>query len=140
MILGGIEVEYHLGLDGHSDADVLTHAVMDAILGAAGLWDIGHAFPDSNPAWKDISSILLLQKVMEMIGERGYTVGNVDATVVAQRPKLAPCIPQMRDCLAQAMGIPKDCVNIKATTEEYLGFTGQEMGMAAHAVALLEKK
>lgn len=137
LILGGVEVPYSQGLLGHSDADVLTHAVMDALLGAAGLWDIGHAFPDSDPAYEGISSLLLLERVMEMLRARGLTVGNVDATILAQRPKLAPYIPRMRTELAAVMGIPEDRVNIKATTEEGLGFTGAGEGMAAHAVALL---
>ncbi len=138
LILGGVEVPHTLGLLGHSDADVLTHAIMDALLGAAGLWDIGHAFPDTDQAFKDISSLLLLERVMEMLRERNYSVGNVDATILAQRPKLAPYIPAMRDKLAAVMGVDADQVNIKATTEEGLGFTGTGEGMAAHAVALLQ--
>ena len=137
LILGGVEIEYPLGLMGHSDADVLTHAVMDALLGAAGLWDIGHAFPDTDPSLEGISSILLLERVMDMLRERGYSVGNVDATIVAQRPKLSPHIPHMRDVLARTMGIELDRLNIKATTEEGLGFTGEGLGISAHAVALL---
>lgn len=139
LILGGVEVPYTLGLLGHSDADVLTHAVMDALLGAAGLWDIGHAFPDTDPAYEGISSLVLLQRVMEMLRGQGLTVGNVDATILAQRPKLSPFIPQMREKLAGIMGIRPDRVNIKATTEEGLGFTGAGEGIAAHAVALLEE-
>ena len=138
-ILGGVEVPYTLGLLGHSDADVLTHAVMDALLGAAGLWDIGHAFPDTDPAYEGISSLVLLQRVMEMLRGQGLTVGNVDATILAQRPKLSPFIPQMREKLAGIMGIRPDRVNIKATTEEGLGFTGAGEGIAAHAVVLLEE-
>ncbi len=138
LILGGVEIEHRLGLLGHSDADVLTHAVVDALLGAAGLWDIGHAFPDTDPAYEGISSLLLLERVMEMLGEKGYRVGNVDATILAQKPKLAPHIPQMRDNLARVMGVEPSAVNVKATTEEGLGFTGREEGMAVHAVALLE--
>ena len=137
LILGGVEIEYPLGLMGHSDADVLTHAVMDALLGAAGLWDIGHAFPDTDPSLEGISSILLLERVMDMLRERGYSVGNVDATIVAQRPKLSPYVPRMRDMLAHTMGIEVDRLNIKATTEEGLGFTGEGLGISAHAVALL---
>lgn len=137
LILGGVEVPYHQGLLGHSDADVLTHAVMDALLGAAGLWDIGHAFPDSNPAYEGISSLLLLARVMEMLSARKLAVGNVDATILAQRPKLAPYIPQMRSELAAVLGVGEDRVNVKATTEEGLGFTGAGEGIAAHAVALL---
>lgn len=140
LILGGVEIPYELGLLGHSDADVLTHAVMDALLGAAGLWDIGHAFPDSDPAYKGISSMLLLQRVMEMLAQQGFGVGNVDATIIAQQPKLAAHIPAMRKNLATLMGVDISCVNVKATTEEHLGFTGAGEGMAAHAVALLIEK
>lgn len=137
LILGGIEVPHKLGLLGHSDADVLTHAVMDALLGAAGMWDIGHMFPDTDPAYSGISSLLLLQKVMKKLSEENLCVGNVDATIIAQQPKLAPYIPLMRERLAAEMGIPQSRVNIKATTEEKLGFTGAEQGISAHAVALL---
>lgn len=137
LILGGVEVPHTKGLLGHSDADVLTHAVMDALLGAAGLWDIGHAFPDTDPAYKGISSLLLLERVMKMLGEKGCRVGNVDATIIAQRPKLAPYIPEMRANLARIMGVAEDRVNVKATTEEKLGFSGAEEGIASHAVALL---
>ena len=139
LILGGVEVPYELGLLGHSDADVLTHAVMDALLGAAGLWDIGHAFPDTDPAYAGISSLLLLEQVMEMLHDKGLRVGNVDATILAQRPKLAAYIPAMRQALARTMGVDEAQVNVKATTEEGLGFTGRGEGMAAHAVALLEE-
>ena len=137
LVLGGVEVPFEWGLLGHSDADVLTHAVMDALLGAAGLWDIGHAFPDTDDAFLGISSLVLLERVMEMLRARGLRVGNVDATVLAQRPKLAPFIPEMRTNLARVMGVGEDRVNVKATTEEGLGFTGSGDGMAAHAVALL---
>ena len=140
LILGGVDISWERGLLGHSDADVLTHAVMDALLGAAGLWDIGHAFPDDDPAYAGADSLLLLDRVMEMLRSRGYRVGNVDATVLAQRPKLAPYIPQMRANLAARMGVDPDRVNVKATTEEGLGFTGAGEGMAAHAVALLEER
>ena len=139
LILGGQEIPYELGLLGHSDADVLTHAVMDALLGAAGLWDIGHAFPDTDPAYAGISSLLLLERVMEMLRDKGLRVGNVDATILAQRPKLAAYIPAMRQALARTMGVDEARVNVKATTEEGLGFTGRGEGMAAHAVALLEE-
>lgn len=139
LILGGQEIEHYLGLLGHSDADVLTHAVMDALLGAAGLWDIGHAFPDTDSAYEGISSLVLLERVMEMLEQNGYRVGNVDATILAQRPKLAPYIPAMRSTLARVMKVPESCVNVKATTEEGLGFSGREEGIAAHAVALLEE-
>lgn len=137
LILGGVEIPHTLGLLGHSDADVLTHAVMDALLGAAGQWDIGHAFPDTDAAYAGISSLVLLERVMQRLAELKLKVGNVDATVLAQRPKLAPYIPQMRENLARLLGVSPDRVNIKATTEEKLGFTGQEEGIAAHAVALL---
>ena len=140
LILGGVDIPWERGLLGHSDADVLTHAVMDALLGAAGLWDIGHAFPDDDPAYAGADSLVLLDRGMEMLRSRGYRVGNVDATVLAQRPKLAPYIPQMRANLAARMGVDPDRVNVKATTEEGLGFTGAGEGMAAHAVALLEER
>ena len=139
LILGGVEVPWEMGLLGHSDADVLTHAVMDALLGAAGLWDIGHAFPDTDPAYEGISSLILLERVMEQLGRRGLRVGNVDATILAQRPKLALHIPQMVENLARVMQVEPGRVNVKATTEEGLGFTGAGDGMAAHAVALLEE-
>lgn len=138
LILGGVEVPFDRGLLGHSDADVLTHAVIDALLGAAGLGDIGTLFPDSDPAYAGVSSLLLLDKVAERLRMEGYRVGNVDATVVAQRPKLAPHIPRMRQNLAKHLGVPQEQINVKATTEEGLGFTGLGQGMAAHAVALLE--
>lgn len=138
LILGGVEVAHHRGLLGHSDADVLTHALMDALLGAAGLWDIGHAFPDTDEAFRDISSLTLLARVMEMLGEKGYRVVNADCTILAQAPRLAPYIPDMRRNLAGVMKVQPGQVNVKATTEEGLGFTGREEGMAAHAVCLLE--
>ena len=134
LILGGVEIPWEKGLLGHSDADVLVHAVMDALLGAAGLWDIGHAFPDNDPAYAGIDSMLLLARVRDMLTEKGYTVGNVDATILAQRPKLAGYIPQMRRNIAQVLGVEEDCVNVKATTEEGLGFTGSGEGMAAHEI------
>ena len=139
LILGGVDIPWERGLLGHSDADVLTHAVMDALLGAAGLGDIGQHFPDTDPAYAGADSLRLLAHVTALLRERGFTVGNVDATVLAQRPKLAPHIPQMRDNLARAMGVDPSQVNVKATTEEGLGFTGSGEGMAAHAVALIEK-
>ena len=139
LILGGVDIPWERGLLGHSDADVLTHAVMDALLGAAGLGDIGKHFPDTDPAYAGADSLKLLAHVVELLREQGYAVGNVDATVLAQRPKLAPRIPAMRDNLAQVMGVSPDRVNVKATTEEGLGFTGSGEGMAAHAVALIEK-
>lgn len=139
LVLGGVEVSYEKGLLGHSDADVLTHAVIDALLGAAALGDIGKAFPDNDPAYQDISSLFLLDGVMEMLTEAGFSVWNVDATIIAQRPKLAAYIPDMRTALAAHLGIPEDRVNVKATTEEGLGFTGAGEGIAAHAVCLLNE-
>ena len=137
LILGGQEIPFELGLLGHSDADVLTHAVMDALLGAAGLGDIGCHFPDTDPAYEGADSIKLLEHLTARLKEQGWQVGNVDATILAQRPKLAPYIPEMGRCLAAAMGVERDQVNVKATTEEKLGFTGAGEGMAAHAVALI---
>lgn len=139
LILGGVTVPFDRGLLGHSDADVLTHAVMDALLGAAALGDIGKLFPDSDAAYAGADSIALLERVTALLREHGWQVGNVDATVVAQAPKLAPYIPEMRRRLAEAMGLDVDCVSVKATTEERLGFTGSGGGMAAHAVALIER-
>ncbi len=138
LILGGVDIPYHEGLLGHSDADVLAHAVMDALLGAAGLGDIGRHFPDTDPAYAGADSLKLLERVMELLAEAGYTVGNVDATVLAQAPKLAPHIPQMRQNLARVMGVDPGRINVKATTEEGLGFTGAKEGIAAHAVALIQ--
>ena len=137
LILGGVDIPYEKGLLGHSDADVLTHAVMDALLGAAALGDIGQHFPDNDPAYSGADSLRLLRAVIGLLKEAGYTVGNVDATVLAQAPKLAPHIPRMRENLALAMGVDVGQVSVKATTEEGLGFTGQKEGIAAHAVALL---
>ena len=137
LILGGVEIPHSLGLDGHSDADVLVHAVMDALLGAAALGDIGKLFPDTDNAYLGIDSMILLDRVRAAIAEKGYTVGNVDATVLAQKPKLAPHIPLMRQRIAQVLQISENQVNVKATTEERLGFTGKEEGIAAHAVCLL---
>ena len=139
LILGGVTVPFDRGLLGHSDADVLTHAVMDALLGAAALGDIGKLFPDSDAAYAGADSIALLERVTALLREHGWQVVNVDATVVAQVPKLAPYIPEMRRRLAEAMGLDVDCVSVKATTEERLGFTGSGEGMAAHAVALIER-
>ena len=138
LILGGVEIPYILGLDGHSDADVLLHAMMDALLGAAALGDIGHLFPDTDPAYKGISSLKLLAVVAARIREKGYEIGNIDATVIAQKPKLAPFIEAMRKETARVLQIDPDRLNIKATTEERLGFSGREEGIAAHAVWLLE--
>ena len=140
LILGGVEIPYEKGLLGHSDADVLTHAVMDALLGAAGLGDIGKHFPDTDPSYKGADSLKLLDHVTSLLSELGWLVGNVDATIIAQRPKLATYLPRMRDNLAVRMKIAPEQVNIKATTEEKLGFTGSGEGMAAHAVCLLTKQ
>ena len=139
LVLGGVEVPFDRGLLGHSDAGVLAHAVMDALLGATGLGDIGQLFPASDPAYAGISSLLLLDRVAQRLREAGWQVGNVDATVLAQQPKLAPHIPKMRQNLARHLGILQEQVNVKATTEEGLGFTGAGQGMAAHAVCLLEQ-
>ena len=139
LILGGVEIPYEKGLLGHSDADVLTHALMDALLGAAALGDIGKLFPDNDDAYLGADSTELLKKVREVLKNRGYRVVNTDCTVIAQRPKLAPYIDTMRGILAEAMEIPITCVSVKATTEEKLGFTGEGLGIAAHAVALIEE-
>ena len=139
LILGGVEVPHVLGLLGHSDADVLTHAVMDALLGAAGLGDIGRHFPDTDPAYAGADSLKLLDHVVELLEAQGWKVGNVDATILAQRPKLAPHLEQMRENLAARMKVEPGQVNVKATTEEKLGFTGAEEGIAAHSVCLLER-
>ena len=138
LILGGVKIPHRLGLDGHSDADVLLHAVMDALLGAAALGDIGQHFPDSDPAYLGISSVILLRLVWQLVTERGYRLGNLDVTILAQKPKLAPYLPQMKQTLAEALCAAPDQINLKATTEERLGFTGREEGIACHAVCLLE--
>ena len=138
LILGGVTIPYEKGLLGHSDADVLTHAIMDALLGAAALGDIGKLFPDNDPTYKGADSVALLRHVVRRIGEEGYSIGNIDATILCQRPKLAPHIPAMREILADACGIPTARVSVKATTEEGLGFTGSGEGIAAHCVCLLE--
>ena len=138
LILGGVTIPYEKGLLGHSDADVLLHAVMDALLGAAGLGDIGKLFPDTDMTYKGISSMVLLKTVAERIREQGYTVGNIDVTMIAQKPKLKDYIPQMVDNIASVLEIESSRVNVKATTEEHLGFTGDGSGMACHAVCLLE--
>ncbi len=139
LIIGGVEIPHRLGLLGHSDADVLTHAVMDAMLGALALGDIGKHFPDTDPAYAGADSIALLRHVNALIREHGWQIGNLDATILAQAPKLAPHIPQMRQILSAATDTAPDCVSVKATTEEKLGFTGQEQGIAAHCVVLLER-
>ena len=140
LILGGVKIDWEKGLLGHSDADVLIHAVMDALLGAAALGDIGKHFPDTDPAYKGISSILLLEHVTKLLREHHYEIGNIDATIIAQKPKMAPHIPQMKENIAKALHMEPDCLNIKATTEEKLGFTGREEGVASQAVCLLYKK
>ena len=138
LILGGVDIPFEKGLLGHSDADVLTHAVMDALLGAAALGDIGKHFPDSDPAYAGADSLALASHVATLLLKEGYRIENVDATILAQAPKLAPHIPLMRENLSRALGIPLSAVSVKATTEEGLGFTGEGLGMAAHAVCLLE--
>lgn len=138
LILGGVDIPYEKGLLGHSDADVLLHAIMDAVLGAAALGDIGKHFPDTDPAYKGADSLALTRAVAKLIAEHGYTVGNIDATILCQAPKLAPHIATMRQNIADAFGVSLDAVSVKATTEEHLGFTGEGLGIAAHAVALLE--
>ena len=139
LILGGVEIPYEKGLLGHSDADVLLHAIMDALLGAAALGDIGKNFPDTDDTYRGISSMLLLKKVAELIDAQGYIISNIDATVIAQKPKLSPYIEEMRGLIADCLILEKDQVNIKATTEEGLGFTGAGDGIAAQAVCLIEK-
>ena len=139
LILGGVKIDYELGLLGHSDADVLLHAVSDALLGAAGLGDIGKHFPDTDPQYKGADSLELLRIVGQRVGEAGYRVSNIDVTMIAQRPKLRPHIEAMENNIASALGIGPDRVNVKATTEEKLGFTGEGLGMACHAVCLLEE-
>ena len=138
LILGGVKIPYEKGLLGHSDADVLLHAIMDALLGAAALGDIGKHFPDTDPAYKGASSIRLLEEVGRMIDEKLYVIGNIDATMIAQKPKMAPHIPQMRKNMADALGIPESKINIKATTEEGLGFTGTGEGISSQAIASLD--
>ena len=140
LILGGVDIPHETGLLGHSDADVLTHAVMDALLGAAAMGDIGKLFPDTDPTYKGADSLMLASVVVKKIAEAGWKVGNVDATVIAQAPKLAPHIEKMRSNLAQILQIEISQINIKATTEEKLGFTGEKLGIAAHAVCLLESR
>lgn len=138
LILGGVEIPWELGLDGHSDADVLVHAVMDALLGAAGLGDIGRHFPDNDPQYKGISSLHLLEQVHKTLLSGGHRVGNVDATIVAQRPRLAGFVQEMARNMAEILEVAPSQINVKATTEEHLGFTGSGEGIAAHAVCLLE--
>ncbi len=140
LILGGVEIPWEKGLLGHSDADVLLHAVADALLGAAALGDIGRHFPDTDEKFAGADSMKLLAEVVRLVGEKGYRVGNVDATIVAQAPKLAPHIERMAENIARVLGVERDCVNVKATTEERLGFTGSGEGMSAYAVAGIEKE
>lgn len=140
LILGGVKIPWEKGLLGHSDADVLIHAIMDALLGAAALGDIGQHFPDTDPAYEGISSVKLLEHVAALLEEKGYGVGNIDAVIIAQKPKMAPHIPQMRQNIARALGMDEGCLSIKATTEEKLGFTGREEGVASQAVCLLYRK
>lgn len=137
LVMGGVNIPYEKGLLGHSDADVLLHAIMDALLGAATLGDIGKHFPDSDPAYKGISSILLLEKVGELLTGEGYFVGNIDATIIAQAPKMRPYIDQMRENIAKALDVDVSCINVKATTEEGLGFTGTGEGISAQAICML---
>ncbi len=138
LILGGVKVPYERGLLGHSDADVLTHAVMDALLGAAGLGDIGRHFPDNDDKYKDINSLILLKRVGELLDENMYIIENIDATIICQKPKLAPFIEDMKKNIAKTLGLSKEQVNVKATTEEGLGFTGAGLGIASQAVCLIE--
>ncbi|MBQ7847138.1 MAG: 2-C-methyl-D-erythritol 2,4-cyclodiphosphate synthase [Clostridia bacterium] len=139
LILGGVEIEHRLGLLGHSDADVLLHALSDALLGAAALGDIGKHFPDTDERYRGADSLMLLGEVCKLLEDQGYRPVNVDTTILAQKPKLAPHIPLMRQNIATALGIDLSCVSVKATTEEGLGFTGKEEGIAAHAVCIIEK-
>ena len=140
LILGGVKIDYEKGLLGHSDADVLLHAVSDALLGAAGLGDIGRHFPDTDPKYKGADSLELLREVYRKISEKGFRVGNIDVTMIAQKPKLRPFIGTMQENIAHTLGMDPGRVNVKATTEEHLGFTGEGKGMACHAVCLLEER
>ncbi|OJV61915.1 MAG: 2-C-methyl-D-erythritol 2,4-cyclodiphosphate synthase [Clostridiales bacterium 38-18] len=140
LILGGVKIEHYLGLLGHSDADVLTHAIMDAMLGAMGKGDIGKHFPDTAQSYKDISSLILLEKVTELMHSEGYVIGNIDATIVAQKPKLAPFLNEMIQNLSKCIGCEPSRINLKATTTERLGFEGLEQGISSQAVVLLEKR
>ena len=140
LILGGVKIPFELGLEGHSDADVLTHAVMDALIGALALGDIGKFFPDTDPKFKNADSILLLREILSVVSEKGYNIVNIDATVVAQKPKLRDYIDEIRKNFADELNIPLDCISVKATTEEKLGFTGNMKGMKSYCVVLLSKK
>ncbi len=139
LILAGVEIPHEKGLLGHSDADVLTHALMDALLGACALGDIGHLFPDDDPAYKGANSLELLNEVAQLLKKKGFLVGNMDVTVVAQAPRIAPFVPAMRQNLAKALGLSLERVSVKATTEEHMGFTGRGEGISAHAVCLVEE-
>ena len=140
LILGGVEIEHCLGLLGHSDADVLLHAIADALLGAAGLGDIGVHFPDNDSVYKDIDSMILLKRTVELLEEKGYDIINIDATIVAQKPKISPHSAKMKENIAKCLGIGEDFVNIKATTTEKLGFEGREEGISSHCICLIEKR
>lgn len=140
LILGGIEIPYEKGLMGHSDADVMIHAMIDAILGALGKGDIGHYFPDNDPAYEGISSVILLQRIGELVKKEGYELNNIDVILIAQKPKIADYLSRMKEVLAKALSCGEEQINLKATTEEGLGFTGRKEGMAAQAVCLLERK
>ena len=139
-IIGGVDIPHSLGLLGHSDADVLLHAIMDAIIGAIAMGDIGHLFPDTDEAYKDVDSMVLCERVANVMKDKGYVIGNIDATVIAQKPKLAPYIISMRENVARVFDTDIENISVKATTEEGLGFTGAELGIAAHAVCILQKK
>lgn len=140
LILGGVKIEYEKGLLGHSDADVLLHAIMDALLGAAAFGDIGRHFPDNDERYKGVNSLKLLEYVGNLIREKGYEISNIDSTIIAQRPKIMPYIENMRENISRTLNLEKDCINVKATTEEGLGFTGSGDGIAAHAVCIIKKK
>jgi 2-C-methyl-D-erythritol 2,4-cyclodiphosphate synthase len=140
LIVGGVDIEHTVGLQGHSDADVLLHAIADALLGAAALGDIGHHFPDEDPAYEGISSLILLEHVGKLLAKKGYRIGNIDATIVAQKPKFAPYVQKMIENIASVLYLQPDQVNVKATTEEWLGFTGNEEGISSYAVAGIELK
>lgn len=139
LFLGGVKIEHSVGLLGHSDADVLIHAICDALLGAANMRDIGYHFPDTSDDTLDMDSKVILKKTMELLADKGYRLGNIDATVCAERPKINPHIPAMKECMAEIIGCEADCISIKATTSEKMGFVGREEGMAAYAVCLIEK-
>lgn len=139
LILGGVDIPHEKGLDGHSDADVLVHAIMDSVIGALGLGDIGLHFPDNDMQYKNIDSLILAEKTADLLKENGYKIANIDATLILQEPKVRPFIEQMRENIAKVYSVDKACINVKATTEEHLGFTGEKKGVAAHAVCLITK-